>query len=191
MRKATEDIQFLKDLQKQMQWESKHDYDSQASPRFWSIMDYKWVITAEGYEDRISLYDSDACETESLEDYVEEILKGERREDFSEDAIEELEYLNEHSSLSEVYGWIEEFDDSNRYYPIYEEEVSFIAPNTMFLTKEEAKAHLASNHYHYSEKAHTYAMTAWRAPKVARLIKILNEFDFDALEVNDDAETGQ
>lgn len=52
----------------------------------------------------------------------------------------------------------------------------------MFLTKEEAKQHLKVNHYHYTSKAHTYAMTAWRAPKVERLLKILETFDWDSIE---------
>ena len=49
----------------------------------------------------------------------------------------------------------------------------------MFLTKEEAKQHIQNNRHHYSAKAHTYAMTASRAPKVKRLINILLSFDFE------------
>ncbi|WP_137743427.1 hypothetical protein [Robertmurraya siralis] len=50
---------------------------------------------------------------------------------------------------------------------------------------EEAKRHIQLNHYHYSPKAHTYAMTAWRAPKVERLLKILESFDWDKIEVKE------
>ncbi|WP_081707804.1 hypothetical protein [Bacillus massiliigorillae] len=173
------DIQFLKDLQQELRTQEN---DCQASPRFWAIMDYKWVVTAEGHEDRISLFDSDACETVELNDYVDEILNGERSEDFTEDEIEELKDLQEFDSPNDVYSWIESYDDDSRFYPIYEEQVSFIAPNTMFLTKAEAKRHLELNHYHYSAKAHTYAMTAWRAPKVERLLKILETFDWNQIE---------
>lgn len=172
-----EEIQFLKELQQELKTQ---EVDCQAAPRFWSIMDYKWTVTAEGHEDRITLYDSDACETMELDEYVEEILNGDRKEDFSEDEIEELQYENEHGSPSDVYDWIERYDES-RYYPVYEEQVSFIAPNTLFLTKAEAKKHLEINHYHYTSNAHTYAMTAWRAPKMERLIKILESFDWDSV----------
>lgn len=49
----------------------------------------------------------------------------------------------------------------------------------MFLTNREAKEHLKSNHYHYTSKAHTYAMTAWRSPQVEKLIHILQTADFE------------
>lgn len=173
-----EDIQFLKDLQTEL---ISQDIDSQAAPRYWSIMDYKWVVTEEGHEDRVSLFDSYDCETVDLDNYVDDILNGERKGEFSEDEIEDLQYEHENGSPSDVYEWIKMYDDDSRYYSVYEEEVSFVAPNTMFLTKAEAKRHLELNHYHYSQKAHTYAMTAWRAPKVERLIKILETFDWDVI----------
>ncbi|MEI2465120.1 hypothetical protein [Niallia taxi] len=172
------DIQFLKDLQHELQTQEN---DWQAAPRYWSIMDYKWEVTESGHEDRVVLYDSDDCETIELDDYLKEILEGDRRDEFSEDEIEELESEKEYGTPSDIYNWIESYDDNSRFYPIYEREVSIIAQNTMFLTKEEAKNHLELNHYHYSPKAHTYAMTAWRAPKVERLIKILENFDWDSI----------
>jgi hypothetical protein len=174
-----DDIQFLKDLQQEL---LAQDIDGQAAPRYWSIMDYKWVVTEEGHEDRVSLFDSDSCETIKLDDYVDEIISGDRRDDFLEDEIEELENECEFGSHGDIYEWIERYDDNSRFFPIYEEEVSFIAPNTMFLTKAEAKRHLELNHYHYSVKAHTYAMTTWRAPKMERLIKILETFDWDSIK---------
>lgn len=173
-----EDIQFLKQLQQEL---LTQEVDGQAAPRYWSIMDYKWIITAEGHEDRVSLFDSDACETTELNDYVDEILN-ERNDEFTEEEIEELKEQLEWGSPSDIFDWIERYDDDSRFYPIYEEQVSFIAPNTMFLTKAEAKRHLELNHYHYSAKAHTYAMTAWRAPKMERLIKILETFDWNKIE---------
>lgn len=171
-----EDIQFLKELQQEL---NDQVNDGQASPRYWAIMDYKWVVTAQGHEDRVVLYDSDVCETMELDEYVDEILNGERKDEFSEDAIEELQELSDIEFPHEIYQWIEGYDDTSRYYPIYEEQVSFIAPNTCFFTKEEAKIHLEKNHYRYSSKAHTYAMTAWRAPKMERLIKILRTLEWD------------
>ncbi|QHZ46979.1 hypothetical protein [Bacillus sp. NSP9.1] len=107
------DIQFLKELQEELKTQ---DTDSQAAPRFWALMDYRWRETTEGEHERISIYSSDAGECYELNEYVENILEDE--------------------------------------YTIYT----------------------------YTKKVHTYAMTAWRAPKVQRLLSILETFDWDSFE---------
>ena len=63
-----------------------------------------------------------------------------------------------------------------------EEEEHFVHENTMFLTKKGAKEHLEINYYHYSKRAHTFAMTAWRSPQVEQLMKILENCDFDSMK---------
>ena len=62
---------------------------------------------------------------------------------------------------------------------LIDREESFIVPNTMFLTKAECKKHIEKNAYHYTSKAHSYAMTAWRSPKVDRLLNILSTMHWD------------
>jgi hypothetical protein len=173
-----EEIKFLKDMQQELKTQEN---DGQAAPRFWSIMDYKWEVTEEGHEDRVVLFDNDMCTTIELDEYVDEILNGERREDFDENELEELEFRKEYEYPSDIFDWVKRNDDEGRYSPIYEKEVSFIAWNTLFFTKKEAKQHLESNRHHYSNKAHTFAMTAWRAPKMERLMKILESFDWDSI----------
>ncbi|BEV37653.1 hypothetical protein BSB_07260 [Bacillus stercoris] len=84
----------------------------------------------------------------------------------SSEAMEDIKC--EVSSLD----WIHEYVDSDANL-IPETEVHHIYQNIMFLTKVEAKQHIKQNHYHYMKKVHTYAMTAWRVPKVERLLKIL------------------
>lgn len=173
-----EDIQFLKELQQELKTQEN---DGQASPRYWSIMDYKWEPTSEDHAEDMIIFDSDACETLDLADYIEEVLH-DRKDEFEEDEIEDLEFLREFdSSPNEFYEWIEQHDDNRRYYPVYQQEISYIAYNTCFFTKEEAKRHLENNRHHYSSKAHTFAMTAWRAPKMERLMEILETFDWDSL----------
>ena len=54
-----------------------------------------------------------------------------------------------------------------------------IYPNTMFLTNRECKQHIAANHYHYSDDAHSYAMTAWRSYEVETLWKLLEKIQWD------------
>lgn len=183
------DIQFLKDLQQQMQWEDENDYDSQASPRFWVIMDYRTVPTHPEYDYNHTMYshnDGDHTEFKSVED-LKEFLSNYYLED---DETGELEELLNDEDMSFEYLW--EFVDDHlnedgffNEVPVKEE--FFIVPNTMFLTKEEAKRHIELNHYHYTSKVHTYAMTAWRAPKVARLLNVLMSFDWDSVQVKEGA----
>lgn len=182
MSKAQDDIQFLKDLQKELKTQ---DIDGQAAPRFWVIMDYKWVVTAEGHHTRVSLYNPNRCESVTVDEYIDEIINGDRRDEFNDEQINKLKEINEYFIFSELEDWIEENDDEE-YHPIFEEEISFIAYNTCFFTKTEAKKHLENNRHHYSEKAHTFAMTAWRAPKMARLMDILENFDWEALILKSD-----
>ncbi|AXO94307.1 hypothetical protein MCCC1A01412_26995 [Bacillus anthracis] len=171
------DIQFLKELQQELKTQ---DNDCQASPRYWALMDYKWVITAEGEHERTTIFFIDDCEASPLDEYVEDILNEETDEEYTDEQIEELKDAHEYGSEDEVFDWIKE-NVTNECYLVYEREESFIVPNTMFLTKEEAKRHIELNHYHYTSKVHTYAMTAWRAPKVERLLNILETFDWELI----------
>ncbi len=45
----------------------------------------------------------------------------------------------------------------------------------MFLLRSEAEQHLKSNHYHYSDKAIVYTKHAWRSPRFAELIEMLEQ----------------
>lgn len=55
-------------------------------------------------------------------------------------------------------------------------------PDTMFITNKSCKQHIEVNHYHYSEDAHSYAMTAWRSPEVSYLWDILQKVDWKAMK---------
>lgn len=87
-----EQIQFLKELQATMKYENEHDYDGQASPRFWVIMDYRTVPGHEDYDSGFDSYfhnDGDLSEFrdfEELKDFVEEHCWEE---------VEDEEYLQE------------------------------------------------------------------------------------------------
>lgn len=182
---AKDDIQFLKELQQQMRWEDEHDYDGQASPRFWVVGDYEWRQVGDGCGERFSMYIPNMAECYEMEEFIKEFDIKEY--DLSEDALEEFNELDT-DSVTDFFEWFQEHIDDN--VTLFEEnQFHIIRPNTMFLTKEEAKNHIEINHYHYSSKAHTYAMTAWRAPKVERLLKILHDFDLEALENIEDDRT--
>lgn len=183
-----EQIQFLKELQATMKHEDENDYDGQASPRFWAIMDYRTVPGHEDYDNGFDSYfynDGDHSEFhnfDELKDFLEE---------YYEDGVESDDYLLELLSdktkdIDTLWAYIENhLNDDGYFSKVFVKEESFIRPDTMFLTKEEAKRHLELNHYHYTSKAHTYAMTAWRAPKVDQLLKLLQTFDWDSIEVKE------
>ncbi|GLI82524.1 hypothetical protein ANABIO32_02110 [Rossellomorea marisflavi] len=174
----SEEIQFLKDLQEEL---LTQDNDCQAAPRFWSIMNYRWIRTEEGEHERASVFFTEECELYQLDDLIKEIIDGEVEHDLSDEDLAELKEIQEWESEEELFDWYKK-NINDECYLIYETEESFIAPNSLFLTKAEAKRHLELNHYHYSPKAHTYAMTAWRAPKVEKLISILESFNWDKLK---------
>jgi len=178
------DIEFLKELQTELKTQ---ETDCQAAPRFWVIMDHKYLVTEKGYHDRVSVYDSGAAASYEIKNYCNELI--EEGSIFVEGALAELEeFLKgpDYSMESNLIEWVEKYCKEVTVF--YETEVGEIKENTMFLTKQEAKDHLKSNAHHYSKKARTYAMTAWRAPKVERLLRILETFDWNAITAMEAAE---
>lgn len=199
MKKITKsDIEFLKELQNEM-LNGEHDY--QANPRFW-VVNQKTEIYGETLfnPDGIYFWDEEyeiGRGIKSLYEYIKEQV--EDNEDYMQDLgisnIDEIIYLETADTLKigddiEIYYKysFEEYKEiiNNALGTDIQcceyEEVEQIAENTLFLTKREAKEHIERNSYHY-KKPFTYAMTAWRSPQVERLYKILEETDWDALEV--------
>lgn len=176
-----EDIQFLKELQEELKTQ---EIDSQAAPRFWTLMDYREVPTYDGYEDKISYFYNDG-------DHVEFNTVSELKEFLEEYCLDDDEFgglkemLDDNKiDFEEMWEFVKDYLNDDGFFnelPVREE--SFIVPDTMFITKAEAQKHINLNHYHYTNKVHTYAMTAWRSAKVERLLKILEEFDWDSIEL--------
>ena len=81
-----EEIQFLKDLQEELKTQ---EIDCQASPRFWVLMDYRWVTAPEDDYERISLYFSEQAEAYPLNECIQDIFENEDDE-YDEYEIEEL-----------------------------------------------------------------------------------------------------
>lgn len=185
----SEEIKFLKELQNEL---NTQDNDCQAAPRFWAIKDYRMVPGNEDYDSCTTSYfhnDGDHTEFSKFED-LKEFLTDYYLDDVYEyldtDDIKGLKELlrEEDTPFVDLWEFVNNHMNVDGYFdecPMTEEE--FIRYNTMFLTKAEAKRHLELNHYHYSKKAHTYAMTAWRAPKVERLMKILETFQWDKVRL--------
>ena len=177
-----EEIQFLKKLQHEM---NTQDHVCQADPRYWVIRDYDEVYgenlnNATG----IIIYDNTCSEILlkveyqlfDLDSTIEEIIKilDEKEYELDADTIENIKLAYDNDSLIESLEEIENYEIS-----VYEyQEVA--VDKGMFLTHEAAIEHLERNDYHYSDKAHTYAQTAWRS-KEEKLWNILQTVDFDKL----------
>lgn len=189
MSQTNEDIQFLINLQKELKHQSEYDNDCQAAPRFWTVGDFKMSPANEDYDtiDHVSHFhnDGDYVEfntVEELKEFLEDYIYSE--DDDSEEMIELREALDdEHTEFDSLWDFVIDSHNSDGYFdsvPVKKEHI--IKQNTMFLTKAEAKLHIELNHYHYTSEAHTYAMTAWRAPQVERLWNILENFDWSKIE---------
>ncbi len=184
------DIQFLKDLQEELKTQPN---DGNAAPNFWGLMDYKWIPTADGFQDRTSIYLPRCGEAWEPTALYDDFVDGEI--EVSDEALEDL-HSTDASNDEDFLAWINCFYDDEAYI-VYEKKESFIVPDRMFITKAEAQQHIKMNHYHYTkdvaiytDEAHTYAMTAWRAPKVERLLNILMSFDWELVQVKESVANG-
>ncbi|RPK20947.1 hypothetical protein EH2_00240 [Bacillus subtilis] len=165
-----QDIQFLKELQQELK---NQDNDGQAAPRFWTVGDYEWVEAREENAERYSVYLPYIAEAYVLDDYLEDLKED---SELSKEALTELK----NDDCDNPIEWIQKYiDEEAKLIP--ERKVHIVRPDTMFLTKEEAKRHINLNKHHYTSEVHTYAMTSWRAPKVERLLKVLETFDWDSI----------
>lgn len=169
MRKKRQNRKFLKELSEELLNQEK---DYQAAPRFWVLMDYKWSIVPEGYGEEIQIHD---CEDGLTEDEFKELIKEYYEDDMIDEGYDPIDYDGDIEYLIDE---INDYLESSEFELFHVTKESFIVPNTMFITKKEAKEHIEANHYHYTSEVHTYAMTAWRAPKVAKILSVLESQNY-------------
>jgi len=179
-------IEFLEQLQHEM---LTQDTVSQADPRFWVV---QGTIKEYGYESEyadgyVIVLD---CETtiESMEEAYEWLKEKDRDTVYGfEDGLisyysKKYEENTSLDDLEEVCEYIEAekigIVDICYPYISHYKNVEKIYSDTFFLTNDECKDHIERNYYHYSEDAHSYAMTAWRSPQVEMLYKILQTVDW-------------
>lgn len=168
---SKEDIQFLKDLGKELR---EQDTDCQASPRFWTVGDYEERIGGEGYGSEVKYLIPDWDYALLTFDELKLRLLEDEDNDFTPEELEEIKNIEYYDDiLSYIRGCCEE----PREVEVSKEHIKH--NNTMFITKQDAKDHIKANHYHYTKEAHTYGLTAWRSPKVERLWKILEKIGLD------------
>lgn len=185
-----DDLGFLEQLQHEL---NTQPHLCQADPRFWVIRDYEYREATESDEiDAVELFEDGEGEIMSLEEAVMRAYKDELDFGGEDHAKEWLEdkwlKLNENGAVQPQYlladtfkDVVEDYAEHNMMKCVFLTKQWKIVANTMFLTLREAKDHLETNYYHYTNEARTYAMTAWRSPDVAQLIKLLHEVDFNEL----------
>ena len=167
------DIEFLKELQKEL---INQEHDCQAAPRFWTVGDYKMIPCIDGCHDEYHV----SCPERDYYGNINVLLDSIKEDEWEELTEEQREEFKDIACEISAMDWIKKhYDKDADLIPVREEHI--VHPNTMFLTKAEAKDHIKANYYHYSERVHTYAMTAWRAPSVERLLKILETYDWESL----------
>lgn len=175
-------LEFLKSLQKEM---LTQETDIQAEPRFWVLRDKRMVRAFDDVDD-FEVYLPNEAEAQSLDSLLEEIKEGIAGTDNTVD-FEDYDLEQVKSDFEDVECEItaEEFvqkyiDKKAEVYGVRAE--NYIVPNTMFLTKQDAKEHIKLYGYNYTKDVHTYAMTALRSPSVEKLYKVIQETDWEALE---------
>lgn len=185
-----DDLGFLEQLQHEL---NTQPHLCQADPRFWVIRDYEYREATESDEiDAVELFEDGEGETMSLEEAVMRAYKDELDlvgEDHAKEWLEDKWLkLDENGAVQPQYlladtfkDVVEDYAEHNMMECVFLTKQWKIVANTMFLTLREAKDHLETNYYHYTNEARTYAMTAWRSPDVAQLIKLLHEVDFNEL----------
>lgn len=182
---TADEVSFFKELQDEL---NTQETFCQADPRFWVVEQECWYPCPKGYEDRIVVYDHDACSTMTLEEGVREAFARIEAELGNKGATEWLSswgiMLGDSFDSWPMNGYaVDAIEDcicehNAPWDVVYEQRHSEHADDTMFLTYRECCEHIKRNDYNY-RNPRPYAMTAWRSPQVARLIEILRTADFD------------
>lgn len=167
-----EDIEFLKKLKEDM---INGNTCCQANPRYWAIMDYEKRAVPDGYADETEIigngesYTLDEFKEYVIDNYTDELDDEKEQEKF-------VDEINSSYDLSDMQFVMLEYglNDLKDYEEIYVKECGFISTQSgAFLTKEDCDKHLKANYYHYSSKAHSYALTGWRNPRFEKLLDII------------------
>lgn len=175
---------FLRELQKEL---NTQDTVGQADPRFWVIKGTEKIWGVEYGDIALISEDIEIDDMEEIIKFIQEEILPEINENLEEPFVLEDNGFDDPliiqgdkyitHDLDDLAEWLSEKTGEDYRFRTYEEK-SKIYENTMFLTQKDAEEHLRANHYHYSKDAHTYSMTAWRDPRMEKLIKILREVEW-------------
>lgn len=170
-------LQFLTELQQDL-LEDRRTETAQADPIYYGILDVKEFVTDQDHSDnRVLVCDDGDIEPQTAieEELIDENLINEMLEDGILDTNDDGIYVADTDAFLD---FVEENEDDietvNVAYIAYDE---VIKPDAMFLTRKDAKAYLKNNRHHYTGKAKTYAMTAYRSHRYEMLIDVLRTID--------------
>lgn len=193
------EINFLINLQKELNTQTN---DGNAQPIYWSILDYKRYYNDNGTPILCNASEQITLESnKDIADYIRDELNIYVHEynNYNITVIETLksdetdkDIINQHLkndddkilfSMNDCLEFLQDYESEweLRYY----EDVEYIVPNLVFLTRQSAEDYLKAKSYHHSDDVHTYAMTALYNPIVERLWEILREVDFSKIESED------
>lgn len=193
-RKLTEeDIKFLINLQKEM---NTQDHIGEADPRFWMIRETERIYNVDSDADGFEIYNEGSCNSYSEDEFYDylgdtilpELYPEEDGYTYTifqneDNDIELTIYLNgePEESLDSTPDIIEHLNDNGYEFKIcWYREISVLNGNGFFLTHKDAQEYLKHKAHHYSDDAHTYALTAF-SPEVEKLYDILHKVDFESL----------
>lgn len=170
-------LQFLTELQRDL-LEDRRTETAQADPIYYGILDVKEFVTDQNHSDnRVLVCDDGDIEPQTAieEELIDENLINEMLEDGILDTNDDGIYVADTDAFLD---FVEENEDDietvSVAYIAYDE---VIKPDAMFLTRKDAKAYLKNNRHHYTGKAKTYAMTAYRSHRYEMLIDVLRTID--------------
>lgn len=170
-------LQFLTELQRDL-LEDRRTETAQADPIYYGILDVKEFVTDQDHSNnRVLVCDDGDIEPQTAieEELIDENLINEMLEDGILDTNDDGIYVADTDAFLD---FVEENEDDietvSVAYIAYEE---VIKPDAMFLTRKDAKAYLKNNRHHYTGKAKTYAMTAYRSHRYEMLIDVLRTID--------------
>lgn len=198
---TSEEVKFLAQLQREM---NTQETVGQADPRYWVIKGSERIYRVNQDVDGFCLYDNvDGKEVANNLKSAFEFIRDELLPDINESTslpvtikFEPSPFLGEmgeiiiengdecFEDLDEIEEWLN--DNSGDTYGKKYEFISYecaekIYSNTLFLTQKAAEKHLRANYYHYSDDAHTYAMTSWRNAETEQLWKIISSVDWSEI----------
>ncbi len=196
---SPENRAFLSQLQTEL---NTQDEQGQSSPRFWTIIGTKKTLGYDlDYADGVCFVNTSNDNVWwTCQDFLD-MLKEEHddifcnydikinidHEDFMSHGgitlahMGQEHYTESFYSMSSFFDWLAEQEIYGYQQMGYKEEQK-VCEDTMFLTQADAEQHLRLNHYHYPADAHTYAMTAWRSPRVETLLNLLSSVDWNEKE---------
>lgn len=186
---TVDDAMFLAKLQKEL---NTQDTMGNADPRFWVIVQCRETPTDEDHSDYVVAVDEDgdtvARNLQQLVRWIEDNnLEGARScVHYHGGATATLDDGREisGSSLIKLVDNLNDAGIDGVTWQYVAAEKSHVVQDTLFLTHADCQEHLEQYSYNYQYDAHAYAMTAIRSPRFERLIKLLQEIDWSALDID-------